>query len=440
MEDEEMDNLENEEPDRDQKILSYLEIEGYSQTSTIHREVLSTVSIQSTRRILRNLVENKLISYKELPTTHKEGPGERVFFLVEDGLRILGKENYEIKECLKNLQKIRISCMRHYLKTREIEKFLIKSFMDSPYTFRSYNEFNGELHIKMKEKGEFINVRPDAHISITKNGQERLPLKLEMDMGTESLTTITKKMDSYVLFFSTLPGFPPYVLFVCSGIRATNLILKLKGHKISNSLLFLPIEKLSQDLLKSPVILDSEGKPLSLASIIEARDPILSFENAIETIARDMPGYEIVATPCFPQDPFFPLPMTMEEKTIFFAPDGYLRIKKQSHTEWKEAFFALVAVTNDEVGESLLEKIAPYEVFLQEYRSRVTSVKESFGLLIILHKPEKLDHILAMLRNSKISQRIRLILEPDCVAGKIFYEEVWMTLDGNIISLFPKTK
>ena len=424
---------------------------GYIQTSALHQEAFHTISIQTVRRILRNLYDHGFVRYKELPTKHGQGAGERVHYLTPEGMKLLGKEKNEITQYAKGLQRIRSTHLRHFLATREIEKSLLNAVHKTSYSAVSTNEFNDEgmLHLKLKDGGKIANVRSDAIVKITRNGNERLTMRLEMDMGTESVPTLLQKYQVYTLYLqqtnlvsSHAQTFPLYILLVAQETTIRNLVPKLRNHPMEKAFLFLPSEKIAaHDLFHDAVFETTKGDAVSLASLVEERDTILTFQEAMREAAQDRQNYEIVVQSRFSQicDSFFPVPLSLPRRETLFMPDAYVRMWYKCLDKILEILFGVVVAIRNETKEEIAEKLLPCEVFLSEpqYRNKIFST-EAYGVFVIVEQETRISEVWEVLRGSKIGQRARVIRKEDCTAEKILQEAVWVDESGERIALLPR--
>lgn len=428
------------ESEKTQTILNILLEDGYSSTSSIHEVLQSQISMQAIRNHLRFLKEEKLVSHKRLSTNSETGmgSGEMVHFLSNLGLQTLGKQGSEIMAYKKRLSRIRLDHCRHYLKTRCIEKRLTACINGARYEAMGCNEFSdtGVLSISLKHKGKFVNFRSDAQVRILSNGFERLTIRIEMDMGTQSIyPTIIKKFESYSAFFKSelaekySKTFPVFLLFVCSQEKIAQTLKKIRN-KNFGFILFLPHEKLQENIFEAPVIVSSDGKTGSLQRIVAKREPILNFKEAIECSKKQEIYQFFVSckyTTC--HDQFFPILLHLNGKDILWTPEAYLRIKRMHQDTLIEKLFGLVLVIegNETEFDEIRNKLAPYDFFLSEnsLRQRVTE-SNCYGMFIVLLDESKTERIQAILKNFAMSKRTRIIRKSDCIPGKILYEPVWL--------------
>lgn len=440
-------------PEREGEVLEYIIREGYVQPSSINTEILDSFSIHTVRRVLKSLLDQQLIEYKELPSESGKGAGERVYHITKEGLIASGKSGAEITAYIKRLQSVHSLHLRHFLEVKKVEKFLLKSLHECGFLCESCNEFNDEhkiLHIKMSEKGKFINVRSDAQLKIQgEDKAPRLTLRMERDLETENLTDIGKKLRSYSLFFQSnlatkhSETFPIYILFVAPESRIFSILKNIRNYGEKEYCLFLPIEKLDQgNLFTMPFVQSGNGTLFPLVSIINRRTPILNFCNAMQQLNQRQTTYEIITSSIYTTafDPFFPMLLKVKNNDLLWKPDGYVRIRKRCQPDGNtiEALFALVASVCDLSGENLINKIRYYDMFLRQEtcRKRVTSLPKYFGCFIIVENEKQCQEVCCILQNFTVRQITRIILKASCTPEKI-QEPVWVSVTGSTVSLFP---
>lgn len=436
--------------EREDLILRFLWEEGYSSTSCIHKEVLPKLSIQNVRRILKNLAEYHIIEYKELPLIHKQGSGERVYHLKTDGLQILEKSSTEISRYEAGVQKIRSTCLRHFLEVRNFERPLLRAINQSEYCATSLNEFfdSGKLYFQIKQTESTVNLRSDALITIKRQGYERLTIRLELDRGTEGFGQIFKKLDTYVLYNQSSlvcahsQTFPVLVLFVANTVRVKNLAAKVQGHPAAKFLWFLSVDSLGKrDLWVDPVVFNCQQEATSLLALATDREPILTFQNAVTEAGDLEPIFHYAINTRFgtASDPFFPVKVDRDGKDFLWMPDGYMRIyRKIPDQEEKELLFAILVSIQDESGDRIIEKFLPCETFLtQDTQRKRVSETNHYGCFVIVKSADKIREVQNVLQNLKIGARSRMILVEDCVTEKIFHEPVWITGSEEKICLLP---
>lgn len=441
--------------ERESIILNLL-TNGYMQTSAIHKQVVPRVSIQTIRRIMSSLYDHGFVSYKELPTKHGQGAGERVHYLTQDGLKLIGKEKSEIAKYIRGVQRVRSTHLRHFLATREIERLILKAISQTAYSAISTNEFNddGILHLKLRDKseGKIINIRSDALIKIYHNGNERLIMRVEMDMNTESHDTLLKKYKAYSLYLyeknlvrSHAHTFPVYIVLVAQEMTIRYLISRLCYYPTAKSFLFLAVEKIQgNDLFNDALLATTKCNLVSLASLVEERDTILRFVEAMLEAAKCNQNYEIVVQSKFSHicDAFFPIILTsLFMRETLFMPDAYVRVSYKFPDKIQEILFGTTVVIRNETKDEIAEKLLPYEIFLSDtqHRNKVFSTAV-YGVFVIVEQDEWIDKIWDVLQNSPIKERTRVIRKLDCVGEKILQEEVWECEGGEKISLLPKEK
>lgn len=439
--------------EREDQILRFLWEEGYCPTSCIRSEVMPQISLQNVRRILKNLLEHQIVGYKELPTTHREGPGERVYHLKIDGLQILEKSSSEIARYTAGIQRIRSPSLRHFLAVRKFERHFLRAIQQSEYHVASLNEFYdaGKLYFQLQPSDGTRNLRSDALITIKRQGYERLTIRLELDRGTEGFGQIFQKLDTYVLYNtqSALVAehsqtFPVLVLFIMKAERAKNLAQKLHEHPSNKFLWFLAAEHVeTSDLWLDPVVFDHQEKLSSLQALVVAREPILAFQNAVSQagVLETAYHYTIATRFSTAHDAFFPVKIEYDNKDLLWMPDGYMRIYRQMSQEKKELLFAIILVVNDESGDQIIEKLLPCESFFAQDSQRKRIIETNhYGCLAIVKNADKIQEVRNVLQNLKISPRSRIILLEDCIPEKIFHEPVWITASGDSICLLPGGK
>ncbi|NUM33105.1 MAG: replication-relaxation family protein [Candidatus Brocadiae bacterium] len=236
---------------REQQILEYLKIEGYALSKSIvaHLKAISPrgTSIQNVRKLLQKLKEQAMVEYREIPDTQ-----EHVYFLTDKAFASFGLDAHQLK-------KIPFQHIRHYWTVRMLEKMLSRDIAATEYQMESTNEFHDDenrLLVKFQERGNTIQLRSDAEIRISKNEEERLCMRVEIDMGTESISsTLRSKWNNYHLYFQSSQiskdyiTRPLYMLFVTPQARIANICHKFKKHEAMPYIFFLPMENLQPFLL-----------------------------------------------------------------------------------------------------------------------------------------------------------------------------------------------
>jgi hypothetical protein len=443
--------MEEQNGEREKMVLQYLMAEGYSQPNAINSEILQDFSIHTVRRILKSLLDQKFVEYKEISNESGKGAGERVYYLSRQALNVLGKSGAEITSYLKRLQSVHILHLRHFLEVRKTEKLLLRATQNIGFCGEGINEFSdyqGKLQIK--KKGKILPFRSDAELKIKGNdGTERLTLKIERDMGTENLTTIARKFKAYAVFLTShivtehATTFPIYLLFVASEKRILSILNNIKEPVIEKFCLFLPEEKLDiENPFTNLVLLRRGYPPTSLGEIIENRNPLLEFCNAICRIKNRQKIYDIhVHSRCTTAiDPFFPMDINVNGKTVSWKPDAHIRIKKlyPENGNYREALFAVIMSACRLSSEQISHKIAMYEGFLNraEIRMKVTSLPKFYGCFIIIEEDSRFSQVQKILENFAIRHITRIIARPNCTPEKIV-GDVWMGIDGATVALFP---
>lgn len=414
--------------DRRLRVLEYIYAEGYVQTSTIKREIFSTVSMETVRVTLRDLHSRNFIDYKEFPTSdkldeesakssekkqnqeakkqetpetgdvnasplktaktceadHKQkqekpkqniGAKERVHHLTEEGLKILGKQPGEIAAYMKSVGRIRSTHLRHFVASRKAEKAVLAALNNtSEYLCVSWNEFKDidSLHINLRHNGSTINLRPDIMFTIQKDGKEILTIRGELDRSTEALPQIIKKLDSYAIYSQSSliekhsKVFPQIIMFIATERRIHSIAPKLKSHRIARDVVFLALEWLEKhDLLRDPLLLRADGKYVSLASILEERVPVLGFVHAVTQASEEKTTCRIAVHSRFTERGDTFFPPLKLDGNELWMPDGWLSITAPlSQTEETEVMFSLIASVYNETSDLLIEKMLPYEAFL----------------------------------------------------------------------------
>ena len=350
-------------PERDLNTLRYLMEEGYAQTSSIHKDTLSDLSIITTRRNLKELHSQNLIQYYTLPTASGKGSGERVFHITEQGLKTINITKSQIQLHKKCLQRVKGQKLRHYLMMRKVERKICQD-ISKIYTTKSLNEFNdtkGELCIKAVSNNH-PKIQPDARLVIFRNLRERMTILMEMDMGSETIDkTVLGKFKAYTAFlqsntaFSYAKTFPIHILFISSSARIDNIIYKIKTLKAAKHFLFLPIEKLDEkNLFSDPIFMNYRRKLFSLANLLEKRENLLHFQDTFQKGSRKARAlHSLVFILNIPNilTHFFQFYCTQKVKVISGRPDSYLRIHVEQQNQIFEKLFALIldySFTNDE--------------------------------------------------------------------------------------------
>ncbi len=237
--------------EKEKRILDYLYQDGFATNRQIV-EYLEKIgqsggSIQNVRNALRSLTDHKIVEHKELRDNK-----EHVHFLSERGLEILGLEKSAVSAFQKRLARIRVSHLRHYWLVRALEDSLHKNVEQGGcYTIESVNEFNDERSVLCVNLKDQANIRSDGEIRIFQSGFERLAFRVEMDTGTESLSSQVKtKFNTYHLYFQSerinteYQTWPLYVLFVTPQARIESILQKFGKHDFLPYLIFLPLEHL----------------------------------------------------------------------------------------------------------------------------------------------------------------------------------------------------
>lgn len=229
--------------EREKLVLKHLFDEGYLLTKNIVRYIKTISergsSIENMRKLLQHLREQKLIANKVLSDTK-----EHVYFITKQGLKTLDKTSQEINRFKKNLGKVHINHVHHYWLVREFEEKIKHD--SSHYKIRTLNEFQDEQNW-LYEKMNTVIIKSDGELKIYKDDIELICLRLEMDTGTESISTIIKKFDGYSLYFNSNfinkhETYPVILLFITPEQRIPKILKKLGNHKIKKHLIFLPLE------------------------------------------------------------------------------------------------------------------------------------------------------------------------------------------------------
>ena len=197
-----------------------------------------------------------------------------------------------------------------------------------------------------------------------------------------------------------------------------------------------------KNLFSSDVLYDSHKKKHSLLSIINERETLLTFHNALQKAAKSYIDYQIISKTRYSshRDAFFPKAIQVSSRTITWQPHGYMRIKKiHPNKSTKDVLFVLVLSLLNITG-SIEEELIAYDIFLKKrhYIEYVVKLPVSYGLLIIAKNQEQRKKVFDALGKFKVAKRTRVILLENCLAEKILNAPVWCTDCGEHISLFPQ--
>ena len=249
--------------DREKLILEYTHDNGYALVKhlVIHMKSITTrgVSKENIKTMIQRLERHGLIG----STVHKQVENnQKIYALTAKGLEYLGKSRSEITAYERRHKQINFRQLEHFWLARDLEKAILRDVDRAGiYSAETINEFSdetGKLSVKT------CNLRSDAEIRILRKGFERLVMRVEVDTGTQSITSILKsKLDNYRKYFQNsrmlteYQTWPVYILFVTN--RFGNILSKHARHELIPYLLFLPLRKLSTTFIDMKFQQDLDG-------------------------------------------------------------------------------------------------------------------------------------------------------------------------------------